>query len=308
MASGSFTADVVAFAVDGGSSTSLSYVSYHTLVAVKGTFTETGNNAGLAKGGVGGRVMSAGTGAFVLVGKSAVSRRYGDAAAGTFTLTGRAATLAVGGMGALQIAGSPIGTFVLTGWPATLRRGGPRLLSAAAGVFLVAARPANLLSAAWGTYGYADHAADCSVRWVHLFEIDLPAPYATLRWTDDLLPVTYSGTTYAPYVVSVDSISTEQGQIATGTLSIGNADNVFGTYVFQSDLTGIVVKIWQAWLDPSHPTQVSTSVKQVFMGRIFGVSLARSGQDSTVKLTLGPYSDPSTKLFPTRTVANLLRH
>ncbi len=154
------------------------------------------------------------------------------------------------------------------------------------------------------------NASNPTVRWAHLFELYLPnyGGGTTLRWTDDMLPIFYGGQTYAPYVVSVDTISTEQGMTAAANLEVGNADKLFGTYLFGTDMTGSVVKVWQAWLRVETPSPVPYGVRQVFLGRVFEVSFSRSGLDSMVKLSLGPYSDPSTKLMPARTVADLLRH
>jgi hypothetical protein len=158
---------------------------------------------------------------------------------------------------------------------------------------------------------YADtHAGDSSVRWVHLYQLSLPGA-VVLRWTDDILPV-YSvagqplagAAVWTPYVVTVEAITTEQGQVAGATLTIGSADNVFGAYLFGSDVTGSVIQVWQAWMDPTNPGQVPLDVKPIFVGRIAQPGLVRPN----VKLSLGPYADPSTKLLPARTVADLLRH
>jgi hypothetical protein len=148
------------------------------------------------------------------------------------------------------------------------------------------------------------HAADRSVRWVHLFEL---AFSSTLRWTDDVAAVAWDGHVWVPYVVAVESVSTEQGQIAGASLAIGNADNALGAYLFAGDVTGAVVKVWQAWLDPAVPGQVPQEVRQVFLGRVSAPQLSRVGNESMVRLTLGPYANPATKLLPSRTVADVLR-
>lgn len=154
------------------------------------------------------------------------------------------------------------------------------------------------------------NASNPTVRWSHMFELDLPnyLPGTTLRWTDDMLPIVHGGNIYAPYVVKVDTVSTEQGLTASANLEIGNADNLFGTYLFGTDMTGAVVRVWQAWLRVETPSPIPYGVKQVFLGRVVDITFSRSGLDSMVKLGLGPYSDPSTKLIPARTVADLLRH
>lgn len=149
------------------------------------------------------------------------------------------------------------------------------------------------------------HADDQSVRWVHLYQLDLSD---TLRWTDDALPVFDGVNWWTPYVVRVEAIATEQGQIQGASLTIGSADNLFANYVFASDLTGSVIQVWQAWLDPAVPDQVPQEVRQVFLGRVTGVQLVRQQNSSEVKLTLGPYADPNTKVLPTRSVAALIRH
>lgn len=155
---------------------------------------------------------------------------------------------------------------------------------------------------------FIDTNADAKVvRWFHLFELDLPGP-TVLRWCDDQMPIIYGGHTYVPSIVKADSISTQQGTMQTGVLTVGNADNVFGAYLFAGDLTGSVVRVWQAWLDPATPGQVPQEVRAIYTGRVAMASLTRTGQNAEVKLTLGPYSDPSTKLLPQRLVANLLVH
>ena len=151
------------------------------------------------------------------------------------------------------------------------------------------------------------HADDQTVRWFHLFELDLPGP-TTIYWTDDQLPIFYGGHVYTPAVVTPDSISTEQGQTATGNVTVGNADNVFGAYLFSSDITGSILKVWQAWLDATTPGQVPQLTRQVFLGRIDSVTLTRTATDSEVKLALGPYSDPTLKLIPTILTSSLLKH
>ena len=148
------------------------------------------------------------------------------------------------------------------------------------------------------------HAADRNVRWVHLFELDL----STVQyWSDDIVAVAYNSQLWKPAVVTIDTISTEQGATGAATLTCGDADNVFSAFLFAGDITGAVVKIWQAWMDPTSPSQVPLDVRQIFLGRIVDVSLSRSGLDATVKLGLGPYADPTTKLVPTRLITDVTR-
>lgn len=163
---------------------------------------------------------------------------------------------------------------------------------------------------------FIDTNADApTVRWFHLFELALPGA-VTLHWTDDQLPIyTTAGNPLAgaqawlPYVVTPDGISTEQGVTASAGMTIGNADNLFGTYLFGgADITGSIIKVWQAWLDATAPGQTPQEVRQVFLGRVGTASLQRSAAASDVHLALSPYADPSTKLVPPRAVADLLRH
>lgn len=290
-----------AFTLTGNAAT-LDKTGNKTLSASPGIFLETGNAAVLRRPrGISGTVTT-----FVEVGRAATLRR-GEAISATVVpvvVSGSAATLRKTGNYALTLAG---GSFVLTCRPASLGRGGRGIIAASTGEFGVTANDAILSSAsyAWFDYPYVADAADPSVRWAHLYEFNLPN--GIIRVTGDLLPIIYAGTRYVPYSISVDAITTEQGLVATGTLSIGNADNYWGNYIFQHDITGSVVKIWQAWMDPFRPTQVSASTRQVFIGRVAGWSLSRMGQDSTIRIALGPYSDPTTKIIPTRMVSDILR-
>lgn len=143
-----------------------------------------------------------------------------------------------------------------------------------------------------------------SVRWSHLFRLDLAD---SLCWTDDTLPVFWNDTTWLPYVVKPTGISTEQGVVAVASMTIGNADALFGAYMFTADLTGAVITVWEAWLDALIPGQIPKEVRQVFVGRVTSVGQTRQGQGADVTLGLGPYSDPATKLLPQRLTASLIR-
>jgi hypothetical protein len=290
-----------------GRAATLTKTGGHVLSAATGSILETGNAATLWRP----RTIAAAKGTFVETGRAATGRpgKALTASVTPFALTGNAAVLQRAGAFVLFCPMTRDAIFTVTPSPAFLNVSGIYYMSAGATSYSVQPVDATLISASylWIDYPYIVNAADTSVRWVHLYEITLPSPAAPIRWTDDLLPVISGGLTFAPYVVNVDAVTTEQGQVATGTLTVGNADNLFGNVIFTQDLTGSVVKIWQAWMNPHQPTQISASMHQIFVGRVSGISLARSGQDSTATVTLGPYSDPSTKIFPPRLTSDILR-
>jgi hypothetical protein len=130
--------------------------AHYTLAAAAGTFTETGQAAGLVVA----RKVAAGVGAFVLAGQSAGVKvgRVIPASAGTFTLSGQVAGLrsvrllpaavgafVVGGQAAAFATGHGLtagaGVFVVSGQVAAFRTG--RGLAAAAGAFTLSGQPAR---------------------------------------------------------------------------------------------------------------------------------------------------------------------
>lgn len=127
----------------------------YSLTAAVGTFTYTGQSAGLLVG----YDMVAANAAYTYTGQAAVLS-YGrpmTAAAGTFTYTGQAAGLLIG----LDLAAAGA-TYTYTGQDAVLSYGQP--MAAAVGTFTYSGQAANLLTgldlaAAGGTYSYTGQAA-----------------------------------------------------------------------------------------------------------------------------------------------------
>jgi hypothetical protein len=111
-------------------------VNAYSIEAATGTFTLTGNAAGLFRG----YPMAAGVGAFVLTGQAAglTAARKLTAEAGTFVLTGNAASLNKG-----QFLSVDAGAFVLTGNDAALLAG--RKISAETGAFVLTGNAAGLV-------------------------------------------------------------------------------------------------------------------------------------------------------------------
>lgn len=134
-------------------------VSGYTLTAAQGSFSETGQTAGLLVK----RTVAAAQGSFSETGQTAgllVSRTVG-AAQGAFALTGQAATLTVAGVGAYTLSAAQ-GAFALTGQEAGLRAA--RMVGAAQGSFALTGqaaglRAARLIGAVQGAFTLAGQAA-----------------------------------------------------------------------------------------------------------------------------------------------------
>lgn len=115
-----------------------------------------------------------------------------------------------------------------------------------------------------------------------------------LRWNDFSIDIYAFGNKFSPRPMQVKGITTSLGDAYDCEITVGDADDLISAadLATAKGLSGTVIKVWEAWLDPD--TMVLQATVLRFRGRIETLSMTQS----EVSLKCGPYTNFQGKITP----------